>query len=275
MSTNPLKSYFRQPKIFLKLPSLGKYNEPASITGELENMPIYGMTGMDQIIIKTPDALLNGESTTAIIKSCCPNILDPWAVTSLDINSILVAIRIATFGNTYSISTNCPKCGTENNYDIDISNIISYYSNLKYNDTCVIDDLIIKLRPLSYKEMTSFGLETFVLQKQLIQISKIEDEKIKQENISKIYTELAILQNKVMVASIDYIQTPTVVVHEFGYVKEWIENCDQHIIETLKRQLDENSENWKIPSNTLVCDSCKHESEISIDLDYSSFFAKA
>jgi hypothetical protein len=72
MNQNPLQQYFRQPKIFINLPSQGIYSKEGSIQGEVNNMPVYGMTGMDEIIVKTPDALLSGESTVKVVQSCCP-----------------------------------------------------------------------------------------------------------------------------------------------------------------------------------------------------------
>ena len=74
MAENPLKQYFRQPKIYITLPSKGVFYSPDDISGLFENIPIYGMTGMDEIILKTPDALMSGESTVKIVQSCCPTI---------------------------------------------------------------------------------------------------------------------------------------------------------------------------------------------------------
>ena len=51
MATNPLQKYFRQPKIFIKLPSAGVYCQPGNIQGDSNHMPVYGMTGMDEIIM--------------------------------------------------------------------------------------------------------------------------------------------------------------------------------------------------------------------------------
>ena len=66
MAQNPLQNYFRQPKVFLRLPSMGIYNKPEAIQGNVESIPVYGMTGMDEIILKTPDALISGESTVKV-----------------------------------------------------------------------------------------------------------------------------------------------------------------------------------------------------------------
>ena len=275
MSVNPLHNYFRQPKLFLKLPSLGKYNDSSSITGDVENLPIYGMTGMDQILIKTPDALLNGESTVNLIKSCCPNIIDPWKVTNIDINSLLAAIRIASFGNTLSISSTCGHCNTENEYEIDVSFILEHYSKFTFNSTCNVGDLIIKIKPLSYKEMTAFSMETFVFQKQLSQAELLDDEKLKQDEVSKIYQNFAKLQNKILVNSIEFIETPTSVVSEFGFIKEWVDNCEHSNLEVIKKHIDTNMENLKVPLYKVQCSECKGENNISVDLDYSNFFVKA
>lgn len=275
MSQNPLQTYFRQPKIYLKLPSLGKYTDPASITGMVENIPVFGMTGMDQIIIKTPDALLNGESTVKIIQSCCPNIINAWNVTNLDIDCLLVAIRIATFGNTMSVTASCSACGTENEYDIDLGKFLEHYASCMFNQSVVVGDLIVKLKPMTYKNVTAFGLENFSLQKQLIQISNMEDGQDKQNMLGKAFSDFAILQNRVLVDSIDQIETPNGVVTEFGFIKEWIDNCDQQAIYTIRKTMDENKETWQVPASSAVCTKCGQVDRLEIELDQSSFFANA
>ena len=96
MGNNPLQQFFRQPKIYISLPSLGIYTIPGVIQGDVSNLPIYGMTGMDEILMKTPDALMTGESTVKVIESCCPVIEDAWDLCLLDLDIILTAIKIAT-----------------------------------------------------------------------------------------------------------------------------------------------------------------------------------
>ena len=70
--SNPLQQYFRQPKIFISLPSKGLYYGAGSFQGDYNSVPIMAMTGMDEILMKTPDALFNGEATFKVIESCCP-----------------------------------------------------------------------------------------------------------------------------------------------------------------------------------------------------------
>ena len=49
-----LQKYKRQPKLFIDLPSQGKwYNDTIIQDGKVESMPVFGMTAMDEILLKT------------------------------------------------------------------------------------------------------------------------------------------------------------------------------------------------------------------------------
>ena len=56
LSNNPLAKHFRQPVMYIKLPSQGRWwaNNAIEIpvTGEI---PVYAMTARDEITFKTPD----------------------------------------------------------------------------------------------------------------------------------------------------------------------------------------------------------------------------
>jgi len=57
MSDNPLKRYFRQPSTYLRLPTLGRwYNKNDVQTNEEGELPVYGLSAIDDIMLNTPDA---------------------------------------------------------------------------------------------------------------------------------------------------------------------------------------------------------------------------
>ena len=96
---NPLRKYFRQPKIYLTLPSKGRYYPQTAISmPESGEVPIFALTAKDEMLMKTPDALLNGEATVEVIRSCVPNILDPWHIPQIDLDALMIAIRMASYG---------------------------------------------------------------------------------------------------------------------------------------------------------------------------------
>ena len=135
MNTNPLKQYFRRPEIYIKLPSGGNFYPEGSIDlPENKELPVYPMTAIDEITSKTPDALFNGTAVVDIIKSCLPNIKDPWSVPSIDLDHILIAIRVASNGNLLDIESICPSCNEEASYDINLIGLLSNITVGNYND---------------------------------------------------------------------------------------------------------------------------------------------
>lgn len=275
MAQNPLQQYFRQPKIFIGLPSKGVYNKQGTVTGDVTNMPVFGMTGMDEILMKTPDALMSGESTIKIIESCCPFIKDGSDLSLLDLDLTLTAIRIATYGNIMEILHTCPACNTENEYHIDLGKMIEHFATCQYDNEVVLKDLTIKTQPLTYQQSTDFNIKNFQLQQQLRQTESIEDEAEQKRVVAEIFKELGLLQNEIFSASIESVQTTSTVVTERLFINEWLSNCDKDVFDSLRTQFEKNRETWKVPAHEVKCDACGSQNKVAVDLDEASFFARA
>lgn len=275
MEENPLQSYYRQPKIYISLPSKGIYNKLGSIKGDATHVPVYGMTGMDEIMMRTPEALLSGNTTVSLIQSCVPAIVDGWEVSSLDADLLLVAIRIASSGETLPIVHTCsnPECQKENDYDVSLTNVIDHYNSCTYNNTILLDSLTIKLQPLTYRETTDFSLVNFSLQQRMAEAAKLTGDERK-EQIEILFKELGQLQYDIYVASIESIDTGEKVVSEKKFIRSWIENCDKSVFLILRKHFNDNKDQWKIPTVKVKCE-CGTEANLSVDLDQSSFFVTA
>jgi hypothetical protein len=275
MANNPLQKYFRQPKIFIKLPSNGVYTKPGVITGDPTNMAVYGMTGMDEIIIKTPDALITGESTVKVIESCCPNITNAWEISNLDLDLILTSIRIATYGNKITISHKCEHCETDNEYELELNALVDHYNHLAFDNKAVLKDVVVRLQPLTYKQVTEFGQKNFQLRQQLNQANSIENEDDRTKEVSRIYTEFGKLQTEVYSANIEAIEAGNQVVTERSFINEWLENSEKDAFDQIRNQIDDNTDATKTPPQRVECDNCHKENTLSIVLDHSTFFATA
>jgi hypothetical protein len=275
MANNPLQKYFRQPKIFIKLPSNGVYTKPGVITGDPNNMAVYGMTGMDEIIIKTPDALITGESTVKVIESCCPNITNAWEVSNLDLDLILTSIRIATYGNKITISHKCEHCETDNEYELELNVLVDHYNHLAFDNKAVLKDVVVRLQPLTYKQVTEFSQKNFQLRQQLNQANAIENEDDRTKEVSRIYTDFGKLQTEVYSANIEAIEAGNQVVTERPFINEWLENSEKESFDQIRNQIDNNTDATKTPPQRVECDNCHKENVLSIVLDHSTFFATA
>jgi len=270
---NPLIKFLRQPKIYINLPSRGLYYDQGVLQGSYEQVPIFAMTGMDEVISKTPDALFTGEATAKVIESCCPTIKNAKMMPSIDLDTLMVAIRIATFGNKMSFTQVCKNCQTENEYETDLATIIDHFQTLKFvNNIEINQELTIKIRPLQYEEMNYFALENFKLQRMLYQTTNLTDSE-KQKTIDKIYQDLSDLQLKLFLTSIESIQVPNILVSQKPFIEEYLRNCDREVYGIIKQKLEENKETWAIPKQHVKCANCGTEDHIQLVLDQSNFFA--
>ena len=277
MQRNPLQKYFRQPKIYVALPSKGAFYPPNSFNGDSNNAPIFGMTGMDEILMKTPDALFNGESTVKVVESCCPYIRNAWMMPSIDVDYMLIAIRIATYGNEMDVTHRCPNCQSINDYSIDLSKVLAYLQEQVYDGRIDLDELSITMRPLTYQEVTRFNVENYKLQKMLYQLSKLESSGNEEQTLQKqddIYKRIAEMQIELFEISIENVQTPDAVVNDKELISEWIRNSDKESYRKIKEKLEANKRQWDIPQQDVECPECNHGSKIQVSMDQANFFAR-
>jgi Zn ribbon nucleic-acid-binding protein len=268
---NPLQKYFRQPKIYISLPSKGLFYPEGTLQGDSSNVPIFAMTGMDEIIMKTPDALFNGEASVKLIESCCPYIKDATVVPSLDTDTLLVAIRMATFGENMTIVNTCVNCGHEDNFDVNLGTVIENYKDKVFNTRLQLGELTVNIRPLNYQEVTEFNVENFTLQRMLAQLAGVTED-TKQGYIDEIYAKLADIQLKVLLASIESVDTPDGKVFERDHILEWLSHISRDQYKQIKNFLEANKDAWAMPDLQVECSECHHQDKTTITMDQSNFF---
>jgi hypothetical protein len=272
---NPLSAYFRQPKIYMKLPSKGEYYVEGTLDKSTTNdYPVYAMTAKDELMLKTPDALLNGQSTVEVIKSCIPSIQDPWKMPSIDVDASLIAIRIATYGETMEVSTNCPHCEEENTYGINLVAWLDSLTAFQYDPTVQLDPLTVYIRPYTYREMTDTSLKTIEHQKifQVINDSNLSDtEKLKQFGES--FAKLTDLTVDVVARCIAKIETPDGSTDNTEQIREFLHNAPKEIFEKISGHIQDLKSKIDIPAQNVKCTSCEKDFVMPVSMDQSNFFA--
>lgn len=273
IENNPLKQYFRRPSIFLKLPSGGAGYDPTVLqpteTGEL---PIFPMTAIDEISSKTPDSLYNGTAVADIIKSCVPNIKNPWAISSVDLDAILVAIKIATNGNEMELETNCPSCKEDSSFGLNLSFVLSNFTAGDYNQPLMIDDLRIKFKPLTYKELTTSTTKQVEIQRGFLSLSSMEEGPEKEARSAELLKIISQSTVDVLSNVIEYIATPEVVVQEKAYIQDFLVNVDKRTFELIREASIKLRETTQIKPLHIQCSNCKHEYDQPFTLNISDFF---
>ena len=272
---NPLINFYRQPKIYVRLPSKGEFYEPGSLDlSENGEYPVYAMTAKDELLFKTPDALLNGTSTVELIKSCIPAILNPWVMPNIDLDFALIAIRIATYGDKMDVGTNCPHCDAENSYDMDLTAWLDIFNNFIYNTDIVVDPLTVHVRPYTYKEVTKTALKSMEQQRvfQVINDDTLSDE-IKLEKFGASFLKLTELTVDVIADCITAIDTPDGSVSDKVMIKEFISNCSKDIFQKIQDHVVQMKELIEFKAQNVTCGECSKSFSLPVTMDQSNFFA--
>jgi hypothetical protein len=275
LTDNPLRQFFRQPAIYIRLPGNGQGWRPGTINipanGEL---PVYPMTAIDEITYKTPDALFNGEAVVSVIESCMPNILDAWATPSTDLDAILVAIRIASYGHSMDIGTQCPECKTEHEFGLDLRTVIDNLSAADYSEPLRSGDLEIYFRPLDYAEITVNSQYQFRQQKTLQALADTEiAEQDRITEINNMMRQIMDVTVNTISQSILEIRTPNAIVAEAEHIHEFVAKCDREVFNRVRDSVIGMRQTSELKPLKLTCASCQHRYEQAFTMDMSRFFA--
>jgi hypothetical protein len=277
MSNNPLKQYFRQPAIYVKLPSQGRFYPPGTINMPAnEELPVYPMTAIDEITYRTPDALFNGQATVNVIQSCVPDIKDVWNVPAMDIDTLLISIRIATYGHNMDFSTKCPKCNNESEHGLDLRTVMDRIKSPDYNQCLHHGDIEIYFRPMTYKNINDNNAMQFENQK-LLQMLPDADapDSDKMTALSAALKRITEITVRALAQSVATVKTPQALVSEPEYIEEFLKECDRSLFNKIRDTIVALKEKAEMQPMKMTCDSCKHEYEQAITLDMSSFFEPA
>lgn len=274
--TNPLHKYLRQPQIYVKLPSNGKYWIPGTlempISGELPVMP---MSTRDEIMLNTPDALLNGEAVVSIIQSCIPNIRNAWALPSVDLDTVLIAIRIASYGETMEYVSSCPECENSDNYEIDLRQFLDMPVDLSgYENAFEYKGITVSLKPLDYNSLNQQNLEQFEQQRLITMVNDTTiDEATKQRRFQEIFNILTEYTIKNVTGSIEKLTTPEgITVVDPNHIQDFVENSERILYKTIRDKLLEVKGQFPEKSVTTTCDSCQHQYTTPFTFDQANFF---
>ena len=278
--SNPLQKYFRQPKIYVSLPSSGEFY-PQGVLDKTENneYPVYAMTAKDELTMKTPDALLNGEATVSVIESCMPNIKDGWKIPSLDLDAILIAIRIATYGEMMDLHIKVPVTGEEKTFQTDLRVMLDSLNAAEYNNVVELDGMKVILRPLTYREFTELSIKTFEEQRIF---SIVNDDDMPEEEkllaFNRSFTKLTDMTVGTLKASIAAVQFEDQTVTNKEHISEFVDNADKDLFKKVTDHLETQKESFSI--KPMVVDATEEEIEagvpetyeIPITFDQTNFF---
>ena len=274
---NPLRKYFRQPVIHLRLPSGGKFYPPGSIdlppNGEI---PILPMTAVDEVTSRTPDALFNGSAVVNVISSCVPNIKDCWTIPAVDFNALLAAVRIASYGHEMEIGSTCPACGQIHEYTIDVRQALDQLRMPDYDTPAQLGDLSVYFTPMTYRQLNEVSRVQFGDQKlmQVINSSETTEEE-KMVKLGEAFKRITYLTIRSIAQSIGAIKSANLMVTDYEQIEEFLINAPKDVFNKIRDHAVKLREATDLNPVDITCDNCQNQYKQEFTLDMSNFFETA
>ena len=163
-------------------------------------------------------------------------IKDAWNIKSYDLDTILIAIRIATYGETMDINFTVPGAKETVSHTVNLPAILDQLKQIKIEDSFTMQDgLKIGVRPLTYKDMTEASQKTFQESKMY---SAIQDSELPQEDKLKRFNDsfkaLTDLNSAIILKNIAKItmQDGTEITDQ-AQISEFINNANAKLIEDI------------------------------------------
>lgn len=274
-SDNPLQKYFRQPGIACRLPSNGKFQDRDNVrftaSGEVSVLP---MRAADEMLLKSPDALMSGMAIEKVIRSCVPDVKDPQQLPTPDVDTLLLAIRSATYGSIMSIDAECPHCKTENTFDIDVNSILDTVIPLDDEYTVRLsDDVVVYLRPFNFKNSTQASLIAFqeARKVQVIDVPENSDE-VKQNQLNMSYERINTMNVQMIADCVECVIIPEGTITDAKMISDFVHNIQQKWVALLEQKLKEINLAGINKGHDVICSVCKKEWSTTVEFDPANFF---
>ncbi len=274
---NPLLQYIRKPTATLNLSSKGKFWPNGSLS-TATGLEVFPMTGQDEILLLNTSHILLGSVLAEIIENCVPEITDVWNMPRIDLDSVIIAIRCASYNNNMNVQFDCPTCKTNQTHTVDLREISQQINIPDYENPLLVNNLAIWFRPVTFKEhfqqVVDQNSKLSVI-KQLNNENLTDDEK--QKIINDNLREITRINISNLANSIDRVLIDNqLTVNNKDFIKDWLIKLDRETFATVSVAISNKIQEYKLPNKKFICKNsdCNHEHELTIDFNPADFLSK-
>ncbi len=273
---NPLSKYFRLPGLSVTLPSRGAFFPNGGIEmdeqGQVEVLP---MRGADELLLSSPDALMNNSAIFGLIQSCVPQIKMPEYVSAPDLDVLLLAIRVASTGENMDVEVECTECGEDTKFELHIPTMLQSAQTIDpINLVRINDEMVVQINPLTLAAQTKILTGAFKETRaaQAMQMNEEISDEERAIKTSAIMRNLADLNLYSVQQAVVKVTIPDSEVIDRKHIAEFIQNIDRATLKKIRDRVDELNAKGVDKSFSAECASCGHQWTATVEFDPSSFF---
>jgi hypothetical protein len=277
---NPLAQYYRKPGTYIELPSGGRFYKLTPKLSDTNELAVYPMTAKDELALKNPDALLNGEALKQVIASVCPDIKDVSEIPAPDIDAILVAMRMTSYGDDMELDVNhgCEESGGKSQrVTVGLGSVLSTLKTIPegLGTVSLANGVVVQLKPYTLEAQSRLLRVQFNTMRQLQGAEANENSTIEQKAdiANRGYDQLVVLSQDILAQSIISVRLPDgTEVTNFNHIHEWVRNLDRASNERLDEEIKAFAKYGITRTLEVTCDHCNNKFTTDMLFDPTSFF---
>lgn len=263
--SNLLEAYFRQPKVPVKLPSKGLWNHPGFFDLASDgSLAVCAMTAEDELNLKNPDLLMNGEAVALLLSSCVRGIKgDTRSLIMPDVNALMLAIKLASSNDSLDFKAVCPECKNEIQVERSISTVLEKieFLNSEYSVT-LRSRVKLFLSPHNFRTAMKQVLAEFEIQK-LLQYAERFDTMTPEEKAETVGGSMRRASQLRFEFIADAVQRAVLpdgaVVEDRDMIYEFLRQLEADEARTLKDRITAINNTGISTTQYIKCDKCEHE----------------
>jgi hypothetical protein len=278
------------PHIEIALPTLAAFYPEGEVlhpSADPSKIIIGPLSVLEESTINDPMMMITGRAISKLIKRVAPLVTDPSKLSELDIQAMLIACRIVSYGQTLKLEHECPKCNHANTMEIDLKEHIGRFSPFtqdELNQFIIVLPKVgqtVNLRPLPYEDSVNMTIEAIKSSTGAEQFKELTDT----EALSYEYIELYRTQFEktldtnieALVATIYYVTTKAgSKVMDTDLIREWILALPIDDVKCMtKRIKDINNDIQERSQLEYQCQECGELSKLFVELDPQKLFMQA
>jgi len=290
------------PHITVTLPTMGLfYDENVFKEGtDPSVLEAHPFSMWEEVHHSNPFAIMSGKATRRMINTVAPEVNDPDALCGFDVDIIMLAGRLASYGEEMKLTMTCANpepirkdpnsdnetlltCDAKRDMVVNVKDIINNYHIIDNIDDWQLDlsnGQCVYLRPSLYKDILQ-ALKISVSQEKINQVIRRyedlpEDKMI--EMTDKSVDNLISVKLITMVSSIMCVETAdkSRKIKERELIVQWLEKLNPEYVSMIQDKLNELVQPFeKTGKVSYICDECGYENkDINLIQDQSRFFTR-
>jgi len=277
------------PSVEIALPTMAAFYPKDKVLkkdADPANISIGPLSMLEESAILDPMLLISGRAITRLINHIAVQVDNPQELCEVDVQAMLIACRMASYGNELVLEHVCPHCENTNTIQIDLSEHIqrfSPYTTEELNEFNIETSIgqIVSLKPISYEDAVNLTISSIKTNIDAEEFENISDKEMLSTKYIEAYKKQfeKVLSTNVdaMTSTIYYVTTKSgKKVTDRSKIQEWIATLPPVDINLITERVKKINEDIQERSKLeLTCQSCKKNDIIYVELDPQKLFTQA